>query len=640
MRLINKLIGTAIASLCLINLCGKTVWAEDNTKLGVKICERKGQEIATNGDSPIYTTEPLDFEINTSDMGDIFYSLSLDGGESFSNIEKVTGSKLTLSPQMVADGKNSLAVKFMGIKNTDIEEDGNLSQNGVFAQSDVYKVIFDSSPTVIEINREQLSQDMDYVPVRIRKEKGYIVRIVIMARNQLLYEKRFDSDMAVKEYEVNIPYARKYLQVTGDKILISVEDEAGKYSKASFGYEDIVPKMISETKQDKGGSAEGKAHFEEEGNGDEKSGEPDVSAPVVSILGIEDGQVVNGECNIEIESIENNYEGGRVSVQLTRSALGQSSKIPIEDYELMAVCDKRSINLKRDGEYDLHVTAFDASNNTCEVHKHFVIDNTSPDIKITGIEENNVACVPLKVGVQIREMFFDDTLVNVLLSKKDANGELIQVMSQSYEMKEPSDCITLPNLTDGEYKMVVTSNDLGKNVSKVQRDFTVDTLSPIIGELSDIDGKYFDSFCLKQHNYRIRDLTKVNVTATINGNDVTENDVIIGEGKYKLRLTAVDEAGNSSEKEATFIIDHTPPQIVIEGADKKGNLKFGKMVSVSLFDNEDTLKSVSFNGRNVSIKNNKAFVKIDSIGDLCFAVKAGDEAGNEISREIRAYSHN
>lgn len=640
MKLRNRIIVAAVVLMCGAIVCENSVKADENRELEIKVSEHDGEIIATNGESPIYTTKPLDFEILSGDTGEIYYSISFDGGRNFTNVEKVNASAVTLYPEMAAGSKDTVAIKFMGIKKEDIGNNGLLLQNGVFVQSDVYKVVFEYTPAVIEIDNEKLLQNRDFLPLLIRKENGYIVRIVASLHGQVIYEKRFDSKTAVREYEISIPYVRNYFLQTDDKIMVSVEDEFGKYSEAQFGYEDVLPKEAEKRDANNTGKSENDADGKEDNYESKESNEIDTAAPILSVLGVEDGQVVKGECNIEIESIEDNYEGGCVSVQLQRSALGKNSQIPIDDYELMAVCDKRSISLKRDGEYDLHVRATDGCNNTCEVTKHFYIDNTSPDIKITGIGENNVASIPLQVNVCVREMFYEDANVDVLLSKKDAMGQFIQVMSKSYGMKASSDCITLPELTDGEYKMVVTSTDIGKNISRTEQVFKVDTISPIMGELSDIDGKYFDSFRLKKTDYKISDLTKVNVTATLNGADITENDVIIGEGKYKLRLSAVDEAGNTSEREATFIIDHTPPQIVIEGVDRKGNLRFGKLVSVSLFDNEDMLKSVSYNGRNIAIKDNKAFVKIDSIGDLSLKISAKDDAGNEINREIRAYSHN
>ena len=74
---------------------------------------------------------------------------------------------------------------------------------------------------------------------------------------------------------------------------------------------------------------------------------------------------------------------------------------------------------------------------------------------------------------------------------------------------------------------------------------------------------------------------------------------------------------------------------MLTGCDSEGNVKKGSTVSVSLLDEDDTLKSVKFNGRSIVIgADNTADMVIDDYGEYTIAVVAGDEAGNVTDTEI------
>lgn len=630
-NIVIKTLIFTVVSMFLLRYNSINVKADEPENLTVSVREHEGQEVISRQGSPIYSAEPLDFEIAQRGEEDMYYSLSIDGGNTFGRYIKMDSSQVTLYPDESISPTGEFAIRFLAKEEDKTSEEGR-SIAGI--ESEVFRVIFDNSPAKIGLLNGEIfkkgQEGMGELKLHAKKDNGYISRILAKCEENVLFEKRFNASDAVKDYDFTVPVISQYLLSTGGKVIVSVEDEAGNYSETSYSMNPSTNEKSyggNNNNDNNGGN--------NDGNNGEKVLQNDYEPPKLSVTGIEENKAMTGECDIMIETLEENYEGGKVTVNLLRTALGQSTNVPVENYDLQAVCDRRNITLKRDGEYSINIKAEDAFGNTSSVSKSFTIDNTAPDIKIMGIDENNVATLPEQIDVCVREMFFENAPVNVLLEKKDAKGNQVKVLSKDYKMTEASDCFSITGLLDGEYKMTVTASDFGGNAVRKEQEFKVDKTPPVIADLSEYDGKYVDSFSLRgKLDKMAKDMTTVRVSATLNDADITENDVIIGEGKYKLRITACDEAGNTSQKDATFIIDHTPPQIVIEGADARGNVKPGSMVKVSLFDSEDILESVSYNGRNVAVKENTAFVKIDTFGDNRLSVKARDSAGNILNRVI------
>lgn len=620
-----KILGFVATLFAAVSILAFEVLAGEDEKLCVDMKLHNKESVLTKSGSPLYTADPVDFEIRCDDNLQFFYSISVDEGKTFGRFVKMDSNNITLYPDETISPRGVFDIRFRAGK--DVAEDWESDEED-YIYSDIFRVIFDNAIPKINVgNEDVLCRWLDHPDnlfLKARKETGYISRIVASMGGNVLYEEHFDATEEIKDCDFFIPLAGCG-GLFGNKVLVSVEDEAGNVNETTYTYY---------LAQQNGGDEE-KPEIEVNA-GEETNYIVDVTPPQVFINEIEEGSILSKETTVEIEVDDEGYEGGTVNVRLLRSCLDNTIELPVEQYNLMALRDIRKITLSREGDYHILVTARDKAGNESVAEKKFRIDSSAPDIKISGLNDNHVLGVSSNVDVCIREMFYDTSKIDIsVLRKNEKSNEYERVVEDVFKMKEASDVYSLSKLEEGEYRMVVSATDSGGNTKTEETDITVDTTPPTIGSLAAVDGRYLKSFSLLGFGDDFcTDKTKCTLSASLNNCEISENDVIIGEGKYKLRLKATDEAGNVSYDEATFIIDHTPPQIVIEGADSSGNVRMGSSLKISLLDETDILSSVSFNGRNVSIEDNSAYVTVDKGGNYKLCITASDEAGNVIDREI------
>ena len=116
-------------------------------------------------------------------------------------------------------------------------------------------------------------------------------------------------------------------------------------------------------------------------------------------------------------------------------------------------------------------------------------------------------------------------------------------------------------------------------------------------------------------------------TLSITLNDEEYNEAaIVNEGKYKLIIKAVDEAGNETKVVYNFEIDKTAPEVTIDGV--IDGMKYDKEVKPVITISEDTELTMTLNGEGYNGE------EIKSEGDYILKVVAKDKAGNITEVEV------
>jgi len=242
----------------------------------------------------------------------------------------------------------------------------------------------------------------------------------------------------------------------------------------------------------------------------------DTSPPVITINGVNDGDVVNEDVNIQITL----DEPGSWIAELTYDGT-------IETFE-------KSFKVEEDDEYILKVTAEDINGNTSEKTITFTITSDVPSIEILGIDNNTYTNESVRITIDT-----SGDSEEILMTK---DGE-IQDSKGRYNLDE-----------EGKYKLNVVSETKGYKAEK-NITFVIDKTPPKISVKGVEDGKSYlgsakplveitDNLSSKLNNLEIK----------LNGKDFLSSTKITKADNYNLNVIAEDESGNVSELTLDFTV--------------------------------------------------------------------------------------
>ena len=666
-----------IMTVTMLGLTHVDVHAEEEPKLAVDIVSYDGSSVAIADGVPFYTSLPVTFTPDDT-KGVCSYSISIDNGENFGGYVRMEKKSITLFPDDATAPDGKWRIRFKSGEE-DAEE----------MMSSVYAITFDNVPPSIEFEDEDvadgwLTNDTE-AHFTLNDAVSGISRIIARCNGSVIKEEHYRSEEVAKEQKLVIKLKdtgkvyntvdMECIDLAGNSCVISFEyrfdtsvpkvsvsgiDNAGRLSHsgqlelcASDDSDEVyIDYIIERYAGDELVTTEGtnmptgtKLSFDRDGRytvrawatdgAGNRSGEIkrefviDGTAPVIEVEGVSESADHREGVTLTVGAYEEMYEDCEVDIKLTRSSPGSSEQIPINSYCMNAQSDIRTVDIKSDGEYLIEVSAEDAAGNGTNVSKKFRVDATSPLISVTGIGEGEMTASRPRLKFDAAELFYDSTIMKSVLSKKSGEG-YIPVSTEEHVMRSQQDGFEICPEEEGRYRLICTAADRSGNRSEKTVDFAIDYTPPVISGMSDIRNRYFKSFRLpaKVSDF-VKDAFGVKAGAYVNDSAFGDDDVIIEEGKYMLSIFAEDEAGNCAEESAEFIVDHTSPQIVLSGFDKNGGVRKGSIVKVSLLEECDTLKSVSFNGRDIAISpDNTATVAVNDNGEYDIAVCATDPAGN------------
>ncbi|MCR5687658.1 MAG: hypothetical protein K6G58_06520 [Lachnospiraceae bacterium] len=666
--------------IMILSAAAVSAYAAEGEKLNVDITTYDGRKVMVKDGMVFYTPLPVTFAPAVPSG----YCISLDDGETFSAYTDIADT-VTLYPDDDTSPTGRWQLKFAA-----------KTPDGGLLESDTYRVCFDTAAPEIEFEDPEavggwLTHD-EKVHFTLSDENG-LSRISAKCGDTVLYEMHRKDDEPAGQCSMEL-----LLTDTGrpyNNVEMVCYDVAGNRSDASFEYRYdsscpviYVQGILSGDAYDRSAVLEAAASdrdsdvfisytaerrigdrliktvattdgpqtridFTEDGKyfirlwAEDSAGNcspeitrsfsVDTTPPTVSIGGVTDSVDRRDPTEVTVDVGDNIYEGTMVNIKLTKTALLKNENIPIEGYELMADHDIRTVNINSDGDYLLEVSAADAAGNVTQELRRFRIDSTAPDILISGLDEGDITNALPTLRFSVGEMFYESTVMSSILEKKEAKGYVV-AESKDRVMKAANDHMDIEVQKEGEYRLTCIAADRSGNTARSHINFKVDRTPPVISDLSDIDNKYFRSFSLPAAlSSLVSDASGYTADAYIDDGKFGEKDVVINEGKYVLTIIAEDAASNLSEASASFIVDHTSPQVVLGGFDRNGNIKKGSQVTVSLAEPGDRLLTVKFNGRNVPVSSdNTASFTVDEYGSYTIAVMAEDAAANITDTEIHA----
>lgn len=529
---------------------------------------------------------------------------------------------------------------------------------------------------------------------------GYISRVVASCEGEVIYENHYNERDSVKKCNLMLELNKEAETDEGSNIIVKVQDCAGNMMTATYNYfldsgipdiemsgvEDgavfddnamIKIKIVGRngifsnlmyfitknidgvtTQEDVCINAkdipEGKSiYFEDEGDYSikayavsptgnkskiyEKKFRIDRNPPQITMIGVEEGMDYSKPIDMRLCVNENFETGCDVNVRIIRKRQDMAVELPLIVYKTEALQDERTLNLINDGDYIVYAEAVDSSGKKNQVTKHFRIDATPPLIVIDGLNNGEITNEKPRLKVGINDVFFDATLLSVVLNKKDKKGNYQTISEEKFIPQKNGDNKEVVVDGEGDYIVRCIACDRTGNATTEEVRFSVDYTPPVIQSLDSYNQKYFSNFQIPQNiKNLITDNSDYEYEAYLNDNIVSGGENVIKEGKYTLWVSAQDAAGNTAYDTAEFIVDHTAPQIVVSGVRSDGSISKGENVIISVNDDMDKLQTVLLNDKEMQIDEEgrvSQFV-IGEYGEYDIKIKACDEAGNVADVDI------
>lgn len=236
-----------------------------------------------------------------------------------------------------------------------------------------------------------------------------------------------------------------------------------------------------------------------------------------------------------------------------------------------------------DGEYYILVEAEDKGGNKNTETVKFTIDKTQPEINILSPGLNSVyggKIEKIEFKAEVEEKYLKDWKLFWSRSEETdsdlftiASGEIIENGFLSYSWKNYNDL----GLDDGDYYLVLKVRDKAGNETSEKIKFVIDNTKPVIetescdefitekleikGSLYDLNFKEAKIFlgrgsCAEELKYS----ELKNFDKPVSAGLILSTKALPDDGKYCIKLSAADIAGNYDEKKLGFTVDTIPPE--------------------------------------------------------------------------------
>lgn len=189
-----------------------------------------------------------------------------------------------------------------------------------------------------------------------------------------------------------------------------------------------------------------------------------------------------------------------------------------------------------DGEFNLYVEGVDYYGNSSMDSTSIRIDNTIPEITISGVLDSSYYNCDLNIVVG----FFDENLSSTTVKLND------ETVTESLFVSE-----------EGRYLLFASAEDSAGNQLDSTIFFVIDKTPPWIIISGVSDSSFYNHSVFP--SFSVADSNPDTTYAYLNGNPFESGTMIEEEGDYELNVYSSDLAGNFSSESLYFVIDTTPP---------------------------------------------------------------------------------
>ena len=315
----------------------------------------------------------------------------------------------------------------------------------------------------------------------------------------------------------------------------------------------------------------------------------DKTLPVITVAGVVDG--------------ENRNTDATITYQATDAALASATAT------LNGASFTSGTTVPTEGAYTLVVTATDQAGNTATESRSFVIDKTAPAITIAGVTDGEHRNIDAIVTFEATDLYLASASAT-LNGAAFTSGATVSA--------------------EGTYTLIVTATDQAGNTASETRTFVIDKTPPVITVAGVVDGEIRNTDATI--TYSATDAALASVEASLNGAAFVSGTTVSLEGGYTLVVTATDQAGNIASETRTFVIDKTPPAILVEGVLQEETRNTDATLTYAADDLHLAEVSATLDGAPFT---SGGIVTVEGAHTL--VVTASDAAGNT-ARETRVFT--
>ncbi len=282
----------------------------------------------------------------------------------------------------------------------------------------------------------------------------------------------------------------------------------------------------------------------------------DLSAPKVSIIGVESGKSYCIEKELTVIVEEFFYKDNHVQITAKKDIPENEKVYSVGEWKNQANISKLSHVFREDGCYSLYVTAQDAAGHRTVYDKmQFTIDRTAPQIEIKGVVNGDVKSGTVPIRFCVQELFYDTAQTQIAIVKEGREGTSGQVIVPAYTADGYRSETEHMMSGEGKYHIEMQTADTAGNTATAEKAFSIDDTPPMIGYLDEIQKTYPEGFSLPSNfSHYITDMSLFTYYVYINGKVFDEKTKLTKPGNYIIKIEATDEAGNTAVKSTQFII--------------------------------------------------------------------------------------
>lgn len=283
---------------------------------------------------------------------------------------------------------------------------------------------------------------------------------------------------------------------------------------------------------------------------------------------------------------------------------------------------------------EVSIVAWDYAGNREKWEGGVFIDAVRPTVEIKGVTDYMIT------NREVEAVFTasDENVLKkaeVYIVKTDIEGKESLCQKGEWSVENGKKTYREKLAEEGKYEMEVYAEDMAGFTATAKAQIIIDKQAPVISHVNEFDGVYMQEFCWDYSVLEfLQDFTSCSYNVTLDGKFYAPGQSLRKEGKHQLRIEAVDQADNRSEKRVDFTIDHTAPEIIINGiTDGKAYEQRAKF-DIYIAGEKDWITEIKISGREIVLpeKCRKYSVEIKEIGIHEIEICAEDEAKNKATK--------